>query len=136
MESWFSLYVSCSLKTTQNGLVTFTEEILNGKLQFLCRKNYLSKTQKTLWHANKKMRRIQNARNFWRIWNMRMTCQILRILIFSVLITKWEEYKMQKVSEKYEICDWRYVLVFQKIVVLQKYSKNTLLVKLLTDKPI
>ena len=36
---------------------------------------------------------------------MRMTCQILRILILSILITKWEEHKMQKVSEKYEICD-------------------------------
>ena len=34
-----------------------------------------------------------------------MTCQILRILLFSVFIRKWEEYKMQEISEKYEICE-------------------------------
>ena len=36
----------------------------------------------------------------------------------TAVITKWEEYKMWEISEKPEICEWKYVLVFHKIAIL------------------
>ena len=61
----------------------------------MCSEDYPSKTQITLCHA-----------------------MYYEYRSLTAVITKWEEYKMWEISEKPEICEWKYVLVFHKIAIL------------------